>query len=104
MTQPGHLNGLPVACTLPTLAAAKEQVVRWRAFDADYALEAERTEASLTIHYAKVEDSIVRLRELVAVEKTCCAFVSWAIDETHQDLRLIVTGTPFQLAALNVGH
>lgn len=57
----------------------------------------------LTIHYAKLDDSTRRLRELVAAESTCCAFVDWSIDENHADLRLIVTGTPEQLAALNVG-
>lgn len=103
MSNIGPLNQPPIACTLPTLDAAKEQVGKWRAFDADYALEQERTETSLTIHYAKVEDSVRRLRELVAVERDCCAFVDWAIDETHHDLRLIVTGTPFELSALNVG-
>jgi hypothetical protein len=103
MSNIGPLNQLPIACTLPDLDAAREQVSKWHAFDADYALEQQRTETSLTVHYAKVDDSVQRLRELVAVEKTCCAFVDWAIDETHHDLRLVVTGTPFELSALNVG-
>ena len=103
MTHIGPLNALPVACTLPTLAAAKEQVEKWQAFDADYALETERTDTTLTVHYAKVGDSIRRLQELVATERICCAFVDWSIDDTGRDLTLIVTGTPFQLAALNVG-
>lgn len=98
----GPLNGLPIACTL-TPGAGKEQLERWRAFDEDYALDIERSDTRLTIHYAKVEDSITQLRELVAAEKSCCSFVDWAIDREHADLRLIVTGTPDQLAALNVG-
>lgn len=102
MTHVGPVNGLPIACTLSTLAAAKAQVAKWRAFDADYALETERTDTKLTVHYAKVDDSIRRLEELVATEQICCAFVEWSIDQTQHDLRLIVTGTPFQLAALNV--
>lgn len=101
MTHVGPLNGLPIACTL-TPAAGKAQVEKWRAFDDDYALETERTDTRLTVRYAKVDDSIRRLRDLVAVESTCCAFVSWSIDETHADLRLIITGTPQRLAALNV--
>lgn len=96
-------NEQPIACTLPTLAAAKRQVQKWHAFEADYAIDTERTDRSLTIHYAKGRDSVARLVALVAVEKDCCAFVDWTIDDTHHDLRLIVTGTPFQLAALNVG-
>ncbi|MAB81642.1 hypothetical protein [Microbacterium sp. UBA3394] len=102
MTHIGPLNSLPIACTL-TPSAGKEQIERWRAFDADYALDIEHTDTRLTIHYAKVEDSITRLRELVAAESTCCAFVDWGIEEGHSDLRLVVTGTPEQLAALNVG-
>lgn len=103
MTHVGPLNGLPIACTLPTIAAAKRQVEKWHAFDADYALDTKRTDSTLTVHYTKIQDSTDRLRELVAIEKDCCAFVDWSIDETGPDLRLIVTGTPFQLAALNVG-
>ncbi|MEU4363320.1 hypothetical protein [Promicromonospora sp. NPDC023987] len=68
-----------------------------------YALEQERSETSLTIHYAKVDGSVRRLQDLVEVERTCCAFVDWTIDKTHPDLRLIVSGTPLQLAALNIG-
>lgn len=79
MTHIGPLSGLPIACTLP--AAGRAQVEKWRAFDEDYALETKRTDTRLTVHYAKVDDSIRRLRELVAVESTCCAFVDWSIDE-----------------------
>jgi len=102
MTHIGPLNGLPIACTL-TPAAGATQVAKWRALDEDYALETERTDTRLTVHYAKLDDSTRRLRELVAAESACCAFVDWSVDETHADLRLIVTGTPDQLAALNVG-
>ncbi|MDN5745497.1 MAG: hypothetical protein L0H31_10300 [Nocardioidaceae bacterium] len=98
----GPFNDVPIACTLPTIAEAKAQVERWQAFDADYALSSELTDAQLTVHYVKVEDSIRRLRDLVAVEGRCCAFVDWSIDEDHDDLRLIARGTPDQLAALNV--
>lgn len=101
MTHIGPLDGLPIACTL-TPVAGKAQVEKWRAFDEDYALDVERTDTQLTIHYAKVEDSITRLRDLVAAESACCSFVDWRVDEDHADLRLIVTGTPEQLATLNV--
>ncbi len=73
-----------------------------RGKDEDYALETERTDTRLTIHYAKVDDSTRRLRELVAAESICCAFAGWTVDMTHADLRLIITGTPQQLATLNV--
>lgn len=102
MTHIRPLNALPIASTL-TPTAGKSQVERWRAFDEDYALDIGRADTRLTIHCAKVEDSIARLRELVAAESSCCSFVDWRIEEHHLDLRLVVTGTPEQLAALNVG-
>lgn len=98
----GPSRDVPIACTLPTIAEAKVQVEKWQAFDADYALSAERTDSELVIHYAKVGDSINRLRELVEVERHCCVFVEWGIDEGGGDLRLIARGSVEQLAALNV--
>jgi hypothetical protein len=103
MTDIQPAGDLPIACTLPTIAEVKAQVENWRAFEADYALSTDRTDTELVIHYAKVADSIDRLRALVEVERKCCAFVNWSLDETNEELRLIVTGTPFQLAALNLG-
>ena len=101
MTQ-GPFRDVPIACTLPTIAEAKAQVEKWQAFDADYALSSERTDSELVIHYAKVDDSISQLRDLVEVEQRCCAFVQWNIDESDSDLRLIARGSEEQLAALNV--
>lgn len=103
MTHIGPLNELPIACTL-TPEAGKAQLQKWRAFDADYALGTDRTNTQLVVRYAKVDDSIARLHELVATESSCCSFVDWAIDHDGADLRLVVTGTADQLAALNVGE
>ena len=33
----------------------------------------------------------------MTAEQSCCAFVDWDIDDTHDDLRLIVSGTAEQL-------
>lgn len=98
----GPFQDVPIACTLPSIAEAKVQVERWQAFDADYALSSEHKDAELIVHYAKVDDSISRLRDLVSVERQCCAFVQWSIDESGNDLRLIARDTPAQLSALNV--
>ncbi len=98
----GPFRDVPIACTLPTIAEARAQVEKWQAFDADYALTSERSDSALIIRYAKVDDSISRLRDLVEVEQRCCAFVDWAIDESSTDLRLIARGSEEQLAALNV--
>jgi len=102
MTHIGPLNGLLIACIL-TPEVGKAQVERWRAFGSDYVLSTERTDTRLTIHYVKVEDSIQRLRELVAAESTRCAFV----DLSHRRCRAGATADrhrhPEQFAALGVG-
>ena len=36
------------------------------------------------------------------MESRCCSFVSWQIDSTHRDLRLVVTGADDALAALRI--
>lgn len=99
----GPLAAVPTACTLGP-STGRAQVERWHAFDAQYALSVERDDTRLTVHYAKNTDSIRRLRELVDVERDCCSFVDWEVDAGHDDLRLIVTGTPDLLAALSIGH
>jgi len=101
MSTTGPLNGLPIACTL-TPTAGEAQIERWRAFDDDYALGAERTDAELVLRYVKTEGSVARLRELVAGESVCCSFVDWTIDDSEADLRLIVAGAPDELAALTI--
>ncbi|MCW4457978.1 hypothetical protein [Microbacterium sp. MPKO10] len=103
MTHIGPLNGLPIACALgPDTGGA--QVEKWRAFDAEYALGVERSDAELVVCYERTDDSVRRLSKLVATESACCSFVDWVVDDSHADLRLVVSGTPDQLAALNVGN
>ena len=72
----------------------------WQEFNDDYLLDIDRTAAQITVHYPKIDDATARLTELVRTEQSCCAFATWAIDTTHPDLRLSVTGTDDALAAL----
>lgn len=102
MTRIGPLGGLPIACALAP-GVGRDQIERWRAFDGEHSLGVERTETRLVVHYARTDDSVRRLRELVAVESACCSFVDWRVVDEQGHLRLFVTGTPEQLAALNVG-
>ncbi|WP_210603409.1 hypothetical protein [Brevibacterium oceani] len=102
MNRTGPLGDLPIACTL-TPGAGREQIERWRAFDGEHALDVERTETSLVVHYSRTEDSVRRLRELVAVESSCCSFVDWRVEDDREQLLLVVTGSAEQLAALDVG-
>ncbi|WP_235671118.1 hypothetical protein [Tomitella fengzijianii] len=101
-SQVGPLDRVPIACAL-TPGAGKEQLARWRSFDDEHLLEVERADARLVVHYAKTDDSAQRLRDLVAIENDCCSFVEWEIDDGPTGLRLIVTGTADQLAALSIG-
>jgi hypothetical protein len=90
-----------VACTLPTEERRALQE-RWRQFEDEYELDIERTDTRLVIHYAKVEDSITRLRALVDTERQCCAFARWDVDDSSHDLELAVTAPAGQLQALNI--
>lgn len=103
MDRAGPLNVRPAACAL-TPSTGEEQVARWRAFNDDYLLDVERTRTTLTVHYDRVADSVRRLRDLVDVEIVCCPFVDWAVEDTQDGLRLVVSGTPAGLAALDVGN
>ncbi|MFC4245017.1 cation transporter [Gryllotalpicola reticulitermitis] len=89
------------ACALPA-EERQERQAQWRAFEDEYELDVERSETSLVIHYAKVEDSVTRLRALVDSERDCCAFAQWSVDDSRHDLQLAVTGPAGQLRALNV--
>lgn len=90
---------LPIACTLSPGAGAA-QMTRWREFNDDYLIETDRVPGLVIAHYAKVDDAVARLTELAHTEQSCCAFATWAIDTTHPDLRLKVTGTDDALTAL----
>lgn len=98
----GPFGELPIACTLAP-SVGREQIERWQELEDQCALGAVRTDSELVVHYTRTDDSVRRLRDLVEVERDCCSFVDWAIDDSQGELRLVVTGTPDQLAALRVG-
>ena len=98
----GPLTEVPLACTL-TPDAGRKQVQRWRAFDREHALQREESPTVLTVHYARTPDAVETLRELVDAESACCSFVDWRIEDDGTDLRLVVSGSPDQLAALSIG-
>lgn len=90
---------LPIACRL-TPNDGRQQLERWREFNATQLVGVERGAGRLVARYRKSDDNTVRLRALVAVERECCTFVDWAVDDTGDELRLTVTGGQEQLAAL----
>ncbi|MDN5757984.1 MAG: hypothetical protein L0H59_05555 [Tomitella sp.] len=101
MNRIGPLGDLPIACAL-TPGADRDQIERWRAFDDEHALGVERVESRLAVHYLRTDDSVRRLRELVAVESSCCSFVDWTVEEDQEHLLLVVTGSADQLAEIDV--
>ncbi|MGH1526478.1 hypothetical protein ACRAWC_21655 [Leifsonia sp. L25] len=103
MTHVGPLNGLPIACTLSP-STGREQVKRWHDFDERYGISRENGDGNITVGYVKNDTSLAELRDLVTAEQSCCAFVDWDIDDTHDDLRLIVSGTAEQLTAFALTH
>ena len=88
------------ACPQPPSEVRRHALAAWQEFNDDYLLDIDRTAAQITVHYPKIDDATARLTELVRTEQSCCAFATWAIDTTHPDLRLSVTGTDDALAAL----
>ena len=86
---------LPIVCTFAP-GPGRQQIERWRA------LGVECTETSVVDH-ARTDDPARRLRELVAIESSCCSFVDWRVEDEQEHQRLIINGTPEQLAALDVG-
>lgn len=72
-------RSLPVACTLtPSSGAAR--LTAWNRFNDDYLLGVTRAPGSITVHYAKGDDAMMRLADLVRAEQSCCTFADWTID------------------------
>ena len=96
------MESLAATCTLSP-DAGQERLAQWRAFHADYALEISRFPGVLSVTYARNDDSLARLRTLVAAERVCCSFLDWSIDDWTRHLVLTVRGDEVQLASLNLG-
>ena len=103
MSHVGPLNSIPIACTLSP-DTGRAQVERWHRFDDRYALSRTSSDDRLVVHYARTDESLAELSELVAAEQSCCSFVTWSVETDNNDLRLVVTGTPEQIEALVLTH
>lgn len=103
MSHLGPLDSIPIACTLSP-DTGRAQVERWHRFDDRYALRRMSSDDRLVVHYARTDESLAELSELVAAEHSCCSFVTWSVETDNNDLRLVVTGTPEQIEALVLTH
>lgn len=92
-------GALPVACTL-TPGAGAARLTAWSQFNDDYLLGMTRAAGSMTLHYAKDDDAIMRLAELARAEQSCCTFADWAIDTGQPDLLLRVSADEDVLSTL----
>lgn len=97
------VSSQPIACTL-SADAGREQVERWRDFSEEFAIAREVTPTHHTLRYIRSEESVRRLRALVEVESSCCSFVGWQVEDSGTELRLVISGSPEQLAALDIGR
>ena len=81
-------NNAPIACTLVGTDYA-ERLAWIASLNRDGLLSHERHEAALELRYASTVRH--RVRELVRKEAECCAFLTFALDESRGDVRLTIT-------------
>jgi hypothetical protein len=85
---PMTTNNAPIACTLGGTDYAAR--LAWIAsLNHDGLLSHERHEATLELRYAATVRH--RVHELVRKESECCAFLTFALDESGGDVRLTIT-------------
>ena len=81
-------NNAPIACTLGGVDYAER--LAWIArLNHDGLLSHERHDAALELRYAPTVRG--RVHELVRKESECCAFLTFALDESGSDVRLTIT-------------
>lgn len=81
---------LPVACTLGA-SDGPSRLRRWQRLHQIAAPTAQLTNGELEVRYPAGPEVLAELRDLVAEERVCCAFVSWAVDEERGQPVLRVT-------------
>jgi hypothetical protein len=87
----GRMKELPIACTL-TPGAMADRGEWLRRLGAASLIAGERTEAGLQLRFAPAAEGGVR--EWVRAEQECCAFLSFDLDRTGDELRVAVAGPP----------
>ncbi len=92
---------LPAACTLGS-GPGRDQLARWQAMDASHLIDRSRAPAELVVRYRVDAHSRRELRELVDVERDCCAFLRWDVTDGTDTLRVSVRGTPSELDTLGL--
>lgn len=81
---------LPVACTLGA-SDGSSRLQRWQHLHKLAAPVAQLTNGVLEVRYRPGPGVLAELQELVAEERLCCPFVSWAVTENSGQPILRVT-------------
>ena len=96
-----ELPVLPVACTLGAADGAA-QVEHWRRLNAGSLTHRDRKADELLLVYRADDLTRAELHRLVSVEKRCCAFLDWQVEEREAHLRLRISGTATDLDTLDL--
>jgi hypothetical protein len=91
---------LPVACTL-NQAELGELGMRWAKLAADARTERTQTKDGLRIVFRASPEAERELRALVAVERDCCAWASWSVEQRDDRLELVVRAAGEGVGALH---
>lgn len=87
--QTGRTTEFPImACTL-TPGDAKQRAAKIRALTARSLRHIERQPLAIELTYAS--EAATEIRDLVAAERICCAFLTFELQENEQRVRLTIT-------------
>jgi hypothetical protein len=84
---------LPIACTLNP-AEMRDRLAAIDALASDALLDQREIPGGLRTTFRDAPDVERRVRELVAAESRCCAFLSFAVGREDDTLWLDITGAP----------
>lgn len=86
-----QVEELPIACTL-TASGTADRVEWLRRLGAKSLLDGQRLEGGIELRFESAAEGEVR--EWVRAEQECCAFLSFDLERTDDELRLAVAGPP----------
>jgi hypothetical protein len=82
---------IPIACTL-SATDYRARLAKIASLTRDALRHVERRGLTLDLRYAP--EAAARVRELVEQERTCCAFLQFDLQESAEEVRLLVTAPP----------
>jgi hypothetical protein len=88
---------IPIACTL-SATDNRGRLAQIAALSRDALRHVERRGLTLDLRYAP--EAAARVRQLVEQERTCCAFLQFYLQESADEVRLLVTAPPAAADAL----